>query len=92
MTQTAYRASAGLTPRQLEVVGYINKFRQFEQCNPTYSEISTAFGWSSANSAVDHLRALERKGAIEFRPGSQSRGYRVLWSFINCGTETAVTA
>jgi repressor LexA len=36
-------------------------------------EIARYFGFRSANAADDHLRALQRKGLIELRPGI-SRG------------------
>ena len=44
---------------------------------PTRAEIAVHFGFSSPNAAEDHLRALERKGAIEILPGA-SRGLRIL--------------
>ncbi len=43
---------------------------------PTRAEIALALGFKSANAAEDHLRALERKGAIELIPG-MSRGIRL---------------
>ncbi|MGB5543659.1 MAG: transcriptional repressor LexA, partial [Gammaproteobacteria bacterium] len=43
---------------------------------PTRAEIALALGFKSANAAEDHLRALERKGAIELLPGA-SRGIRL---------------
>jgi len=43
---------------------------------PTRAEIASFMGFRSANAAEDHLRALERKGAITLTPGT-SRGIRV---------------
>ena len=43
---------------------------------PTRAEIARASGFRSINAAEDHLRALERKGAIELLPGT-SRGIRL---------------
>ena len=43
---------------------------------PTRAEIAEALGFRSANAAEEHLRALERKGAIELLPGT-SRGIRL---------------
>ncbi len=40
-------------------------------------DIAHEFGFKSANAAEEHLRALERKGAIEILPGA-SRGIRLL--------------
>ena len=47
---------------------------------PTRTDICTHFGFRSPTAADDHLRALERKGAIELIPGA-SRGIRVLSRF-----------
>ena len=44
---------------------------------PTRAEIANALGFRSPNAAEEHLRALERKGAIELFPGA-SRGIRIL--------------
>ncbi len=43
---------------------------------PTRAEIAGALGFRSVNAAEEHLRALERKGAIELMPGT-SRGIRL---------------
>lgn len=66
-----------LTDRQLEVLSFINRFRETAQCNPTCSEIAIAFGFASPNAANDHLRALAYKGAITYREGHRARGYIV---------------
>ena len=44
---------------------------------PTRAEICAALGFRSPNAAEEHLRALQRKGAIEMMPGA-SRGIRVV--------------
>ncbi|MET3245244.1 repressor LexA [Burkholderia sp. OAS925] len=44
---------------------------------PTRAEIAAELGFSSANSAEEHLRALARKGVIELAAGA-SRGIRLL--------------
>ena len=43
---------------------------------PTRAEIAEHLGFRSVNAAEDHLRALQRKGAIELLPGT-SRGIRL---------------
>jgi repressor LexA len=43
---------------------------------PTRAEIAKTLQFKSINAAEDHLRALERKGAIEIVPGA-SRGIRL---------------
>jgi repressor LexA len=66
-----------LTARQAEILELIRSYIAEEGCPPTRAEIAEALGFRSANAAEDHLRALERKGAIEMIPGS-SRGIRLL--------------
>jgi repressor LexA len=66
-----------LTARQAEILELIRSYIAEEGCPPTRAEIAESRGFRSPNAAEDHLRALERKGAIEMIPGS-SRGLRVL--------------
>lgn len=66
-----------LTPRQAQVLEMIRSFAAEHGYPPTRYEIAEALGFSSVNAAVDHLKALARKGAIELLPGA-SRGIRVL--------------
>lgn len=66
-----------LTARQAEILEFIHATLMETGMPPTRMEISEAFGFSSANAAEGHLRALERKGFIELIPGS-SRGIRVM--------------
>ena len=66
-----------LTARQAEILELIRNFIAEEGCPPTRAEIAEELGFRSPNAAEDHLRALERKGAIEMIPGS-SRGIRLL--------------
>ncbi|QKT04747.1 transcriptional repressor LexA [Ectothiorhodospiraceae bacterium 2226] len=66
-----------LTPRQLEVLEYIQSHVERTGSAPTRSEIAQALGFRSLNAAEGHLKALARKGAIEL-VGGTSRGIRVL--------------
>lgn len=66
-----------LTPRQAEILELIREFIVDTGMPPTRAEIADALGFSSANAAEDHLRALARKGFIELFPGA-SRGIRLL--------------
>jgi SOS-response transcriptional repressor LexA len=76
--------SEDLTDRQRQVLGFINQFRDWNQCNPCSQEIADHFGWASPNASSDHLLALERRGAILFRKKHEAstqrraRGYVVL--------------
>jgi repressor LexA len=65
-----------LTPRQSEVLAFIQTAIAIDGAPPTRAEIAHAFGFKSLNAAEEHLRALQRKGAIELRPGI-ARGIRV---------------
>ena len=65
-----------LTPRQAIILDYIRDHIEATGMPPTRAEIAEALGFRSVNAAVDHLKALERKGAIELMPGS-SRGIRL---------------
>ncbi|HFD79545.1 MAG TPA: repressor LexA [Gammaproteobacteria bacterium] len=68
-----------LTPRQAEILSLIREYINDEGYPPTRMEIAEAFGFRSPNAAEEHLRALERKGAIQLLQGS-SRGIRLLES------------
>lgn len=65
-----------LTLRQQEILDLIRNHLEETGYPPTRAEIAETLGFSSANAAEGHLRALARKGAIELIPGS-SRGIRL---------------
>lgn len=65
-----------LTPRQQNVYDFIVKTMNELGYPPTRAEISRALGFRSPNAAEEHLRALERKGAIRVMRGT-SRGIRL---------------
>jgi len=66
----------GLTARQEQILDFIRGHLRDTGYPPTRSEIAGHMGFRSVNSAEEHLRALERKGAIEMAPGA-SRGIRI---------------
>jgi repressor LexA len=66
-----------LTSRQKEILHLIREHTATSGFPPTRADICRAMGFKSPNAAEDHLRALERKGAIEMLPGA-SRGIRIL--------------
>ncbi len=68
--------SRSLTARQQNVYDFIVKTMNEQGYPPTRAEISRALGFKSANAAEEHLRALERKGAIKVIRGT-SRGIRL---------------
>lgn len=67
----------GLTTRQSEILQLIRDHIDENGMPPTRAEIAATLGFRSVNAAEDHLKALERKGAIEIMPGT-SRGIRVM--------------
>jgi repressor LexA len=58
-----------LTARQREVLDYIQECQDRDGLVPSTREIQARFGFASQTAAMNHLRALERKGAITRRPG-----------------------
>ncbi len=66
-----------LTTRQQQVFNLIRDEIDRTGFPPTRAEIAKSFGFKSINAAEDHLKALDRKGAIELIPGT-SRGIRLL--------------
>jgi repressor LexA len=69
-----------LTAKQQEILDFVRQAIEETGFPPTRAEIAKAFRYSSPNAAEDHLRTLERKGAIELTPGT-SRGIRLAESF-----------
>jgi repressor LexA len=65
-----------LTSRQKQVLELIQEVIRETHRPPTRAEIAEALQFRSVNAAEEHLRALERKGAIELLPGT-SRGIRL---------------
>src|SRR5574340_11703 len=68
---------AKLTARQEEILQFIRDSLEESGAPPTRAEIAAAFGFSSPNAAEEHLRALERKGALRIEQGS-ARGIRLV--------------
>ena len=64
-----------LTARQAQILQFIRDAIA-EGYPPTLAEIARHFGFRSHNAAVDHLKVLARKGAVELIEGA-SRGIRL---------------
>jgi repressor LexA len=62
-----------LTPRQRQILAFIQQCIADNGFPPTRAEIAGELGFRSANAAEEHLRALARKGVIELKAGA-SRG------------------
>lgn len=54
-----------LTPIQQRVLDFIVTFLHDKKYPPTTREISEALGYKSQTSAIGHMRALVKKGAIK---------------------------
>jgi len=65
-----------LTPRQSQILEMIQDFIAETGMPPTRAEIARELGFKSANAAEEHLRALQKKGALELVPGA-SRGIQL---------------
>ena len=57
--------ATSLTTRQREVLAFVRAHQLQHGPPPTTREIQAHFGFASQTAAVDHLRALERKGALQ---------------------------
>lgn len=66
-----------LTNRQRQILEVIRQHIRETGFPPTRAEIAEELGFRSVNAAVDHLRALERKGFINLQHGA-SRGIRLI--------------
>jgi len=66
-----------LTPSQGRILQFIRETMNETGMPPTRAEIAHAMQYRSPNAAEEHLRTLERKGAIEILKGS-ARGIRLI--------------
>lgn len=65
-----------LTPRQQQVLDFLQRYQSEHGLPPTILEIAAAFGLASPNGVAQHLKALARKGVLELKP-QQARGIRL---------------
>ena len=65
-----------LTARQSEILKLVRELTEVSGYPPTRAEIAEKMGFRSVNAAEQHLRALEKKGAIDIEAGA-SRGIRM---------------
>ncbi len=59
----------GLTPRQAQVLEFINQYLDEHGYPPTVREVAANFGFRSPRAAHDHMKALQRKGYLRSVPG-----------------------
>ena len=65
------------TPKQQQIMGFVESEAQAGRPAPTLREIAARFGFRSHRAAACHLEALKRKGFIESEPG-KVRALRVV--------------
>jgi len=58
-----------LTERQQQILEFIRGRYQADGHAPSLREVARHFRFKSMTAALDHVRALRRKGALEHRPG-----------------------
>lgn len=58
-----------LTARQREMLEFLRNYQREYGVMPSTRDIQKAFGFSSQTAAMSHLRALEKKGAIQRHAG-----------------------
>ncbi|KMY69147.1 hypothetical protein AAU61_06450 [Desulfocarbo indianensis] len=59
----------GLTPRQAQVLTFINDYLDEHGYPPTVREVAGHFGFRSPRAAHDHMKALQKKGFLRSTPG-----------------------
>ena len=62
-----------VTDRQQEILEFIRDQKATRGITPTRAEIQNHFGFASINAVTDHLKALEKKGALQ-RESNTARG------------------
>ena len=65
-----------LTKRQEEVLDFIAMMFKASLIQPTVREIGAHFGFKSTTTTADYIRALVRKGWLEYGPESATRSLR----------------
>lgn len=63
-----------LTPKQKEILGFIEEFIEQNDYAPSYREIAEHFGFSSVATVAEHIENLKLKGYLN----SDTSGYRSL--------------
>lgn len=72
LTRKARRQGSGmttLTQCQQQVLDMLISYQKERGFPPTNQEVATMLGYRSVNAAVEHLRALEKKGVITIKRG-----------------------
>lgn len=59
-----------LTDTQQRTLDFIRGYIRQNGLSPTIAEIAEGMGWSSPNSVVNHINALERKNYLKIKRGA----------------------
>lgn len=70
-------APTELTPRQREILAWVDAYIASHGFSPTCRELAASFGFKGPNGAACHLRPLRRKGVITWIDG-KPRTLRVI--------------
>jgi repressor LexA len=73
---SSFEDGQALSPRQREVLTFIQRFASLHGMPPTRGDIAQGLGLKNRQGIDQHLKALAAKGAIELMPGI-SRGIRL---------------
>jgi len=65
-----------LSPRQAEIVGFIQSYMARYGMAPSFNEIQQALGFRSINSVTRYIKGLQEEGILEYRRGTK-RGIRL---------------
>jgi SOS-response transcriptional repressor LexA len=63
------------TPRQLEILAFMERFLADNRVPPSFREIGDAFGISSPNAIAGFLKSLVRKGLLKQTEVGRHRAY-----------------
>ncbi len=76
-----------LTPKQAEILSFIEDYHSRYSQSPTYQEIQHRFGFASPHAATKHVQALIRKGYVSTRKTGTKNSPRCLQSLRPSGKE-----
>jgi len=62
-----------LTPRQREMLDFIQRFREEQGMSPSYQEIGDAMGMSSSSGPIKVVKKLISKGYLQEHPHTSTR-------------------
>jgi repressor LexA len=69
-----------LTPKEKNVLEYIENYISRQGYSPTFSEIKEHFGFASYNSVQNYVRQLEAKNYLHNPGGNQKRALQIMHS------------